>query len=237
MTTFCDYPAEATQIAKIGDFSNPSVEKIVALEPQLVLATSGIQENLRGKLEKLGMQVFVCDPTTMDELYTDLEEMGALMGVSDQAGTLVEDMKSQVAAIESKVASLDTPKVFLEIYGEPLMTAGTATLVDDLIVRAGGTNVGASAGEGFPEFNSEVLVEEDPDVYIAVKGAQSEPGEIAERPGYDQIGAVENGRVFVIDDNLVVRPGPRLVEGLAEMAHMIHPEAFADAAPEGSPSP
>jgi len=237
VTTYCDYPAEAASIAKIGDFSNPSVEKIVALEPDLVLVAGGIQESFRAKLEKLGIAVYMADPTTLDELYADLQELGDLMGVSANASATVDDMKQQVADVEEKVAEAETPKVFMEIYGKPLMTAGAGTFIDDLITKAGGVNVGATAGEGFPEYNAEKLIEADPAVYVAVKGAQSDPGAIAERPGYDQMTAVTNGAVYVIDDNLVTRPGPRLVLGLQQLAQMIHPEVFGTPSPEGSPAP
>jgi len=236
-TTYCDYPAEAKDIAKIGDFSNPSMEKIVALEPDLVLVAGGIQENLVNKLEKLGVAVYMVDPTNLEELYGSLQDVGDLMGVSGNATTMVNDMKQQVAAVEEKVAGAETPKTFLEIYGQPLMTAGTGTFIDDLITKAGGVNVGAAAGEGFPEYNAEKLIEEDPAVYVAMKGSMSDPAAIADRAGYDQLSAVQNGAVFVIEDNLVARPGPRLVLGLQQLAQMIHPELFGSPSPEASPAP
>jgi iron complex transport system substrate-binding protein len=236
-TTFCDYPEAAKSVAKIGDFSNPSMEKIVALQPDLVLVAGGVQANFRAKLEKLGMAVFMVDPTSLDELYADLQELGDLMGVSGNATTVVTDMKQQVADVQAKVAGAETPKVFLEVYGQPLMTAGTATFIDDLITRAGGVNVGAGAGSGFPQYNAEKLIEEDPAVYIALKGSQADPGAIAERAGYDQLTAVKSGRVYVIDDNLVARYGPRLVLGLQQIAAMIHPEIFGTPSPEASPAP
>jgi iron complex transport system substrate-binding protein len=236
-TTYCDYPAEAKDIAKIGDFQNPSMEKIVALEPDLVLVAGGIQKGLTAKLEKLGMAVYMVDPTNLDQLYGDLQEVGDLMGVSGNAAAMVADMKRQVADVESKVAGAETPKVFLEIYGQPLMTAGTGTFIDDLITRAGGVNVGAAAGAGFPEYNAEKLIEEDPAVYVAMKGSMTDPAAIAKRAGYDQLTAVRDGHVYVIEDNLVARPGPRLILGLQQLAQMIHPELFGSPSPEASPAP
>jgi iron complex transport system substrate-binding protein len=244
-TTYCDYPEAAKSIAKIGDFSNPSMEKIVALEPDLVLVAGGVQAAFRTKLEKLGMAVYEVDPTNLDELYADLQELGDLMGVPGNATTVVDDMKTAIDAVQAKIGAAEsssateftTPKVFLEVYGQPLMTAGTGTFIDDLITRAGGVNVGAGAGAGFPEYNAEKLIEEDPAVYIAVKGSQSDPGAIAKRAGYDQLTAVQNGSVYVIDDNLVTRPGPRLVLGLQQLAQMIHPEIFGVPTPEASPTP
>ena len=108
------------------------------------------------------------------------------------------------------------------------MTAGRDTFIDDMITIAGGKNIGASAGSGFPNFSTEVLVQEDPAVYIADSGSMSEPGDIDKRPGFSELTAVKDGKVFVIDDNLIARPGPRLAEGLRELAGMIHPEASTE---------
>lgn len=225
-TSYDDYPEAAKGLAKIGDFANPSVEKIVAFEPDLVLAAGGIQEGLRSRLEKLGMEVYVIDPATYEGVVEDVRELGLLMGVSDRAGQVAQAMEDAAAAVAAKVGTLERPVTFVEIYSKPLMTAGSGTFIDDLVTLAGGTNLGASAGEGYPYYNSETLVDEDPAVYIAVSGAQSTPGQIARRSGYAGLSAVKNGRVYVIDDNLIARPGPRLADGLELLAKMIHPEAY-----------
>jgi iron complex transport system substrate-binding protein len=188
-TSYDDYPEEAKALPKVGDLVNPSVEKIVSFEPDLVLAAAGLQQAQRTKLADLGVKVFVDD-------------------------------------VQAKVASLEKATTFLEIYSEPLMTAGSGTFIDDLITLAGGTNIGASAGSGFPNFSTEVLLKEDPAVYIADSGSMSEPGDISQRAGFDELTAIKGGRVYVIADNIIARPGPRLAEGLQELAAMIHPEAF-----------
>ncbi len=225
-TSYDDYPEEAKALPKIGDFANPSVEKIVALQPDLVLAAGGIQAGLRSKLEKLGMQVYVADPTTYDGVVVTITELGLIMGVTDEAAVVTEAMETAAADVAAKAGSLDKSVTFIEIYSKPLMTAGSGSYIDDLVILAGGINLGASAGPGFPTYSSEVLIEEDPAVYIAVSGAQSSPGDIAKRPGHGQMSAVEDGRVYVIDDDLITRPGPRLALGLQELAAMIHPEAY-----------
>jgi cobalamin transport system substrate-binding protein len=242
-TTYDDYPAAARALPKIGDFQNPSVERIVAFKPDLVLATSGIQAKLRDKLESLGIQVYVVDPTTLDALYTDLTNLGQLMGTQDQTRQVVDGMKATAAGIEQKIAAAKsqagytTPKTLLEIWGKPLMVAGKGTLIDDLITLAGGQNVGDAAGSGFPTFSTEVLLQQDPTVYIATVGSQSTPGQIAQRPGYSALTAVKQGHVYTIEDNLVVRPGPRIIEGLQQFAQMIHPELFGTPAPSASATP
>jgi iron complex transport system substrate-binding protein len=236
-TTYDDYPAAAKALPKIGDFQSPSVEKIVSFQPDLVLAAGGIQAGLRTKLENYGIKVFVVDPSTLDGVYTDLTALGKLLGVSDKATTVVAAMKQRADAVEQKVAGLSRPTVFVEIYSKPLMTAGKATFIDNLVTLAGGTNIGDAAGSGFPSFSSEVLFKDDPDVYVATTGSMASPVQIAKRSGYSGLKAVKDGRVYVIEDNLLVRPGPRLVDGLEQLARMIHPEVFGSPSPAASTTP
>ena len=236
-TSYDDYPAAAKALPKIGDFASPSVEKIVSFQPDLVLAAGGIQAALRAKIEKLGIKVFVVDPTTLDGVYGDLTSLGQLMGVSDKATTVVAAMKQRATAVEQKVAGLSKPTIFVEIYSKPLMTAGKATFIDNLVGLAGGTNVGDAAGSGYPAFSSEVLFKDNPDVYIATTGSMASPGQIAKRSGFSGLKAVKDHRVYVIDDNLLVRPGPRLIDGLEQLAQMIHPEVFGSPSPAASATP
>jgi len=226
-TSIDDYPEEAKSLPKIGDFANPNVEKIASFNPDLVLAAGGIQDKLRSKLEKLGMQVYVVDPTTYDGVMTDITNLGQLTGSTEQAQQVVDTMQKAKDDVQAQVASLSRPATFLEIYSKPLMTAGADTFIDDMITLAGGANLGATAGSGFPTFSTEVLFKNDPDVYIADSGSMSKPGDITKRAGFDVLTAVKDGHVYVIDDNLIARPGPRLAQGLQELVKMIHPEAAA----------
>jgi len=225
-TSYDDYPEAAKDLPKVGDFSNPSVEKIASFNPDLVLATGGIQAGLLKKLEKLGMQVYVLEPKTYDAVMRTITNVGQLTGTSDQATTVVDGMQKAKDDVQAAVGSLDPAATFLEIYSKPLMTAGTDTFIDDMIRIAGGTNLGAMAGSGFPNFSSEVLFRENPAVYIADSGSMSKPGPIAKRAGYAELDAIKNGHVYVIEDSLIARPGPRLAQGLQELAKMIHPEAY-----------
>ena len=230
-TIYDDYPAAAKKLPKVGDFANPSVEKIVAFRPDLVLAAGGIQAGLRSKLENLGVKVFVVDPTSLNGVFSDLTTLGRLMGVSSSADTVVASLKRRTDAVEQKVAGLPAQPVFVEIYSKPLMTAGTGTYVDDMVKLAGGTNIGDAAGSGFPTFSEEVLFKDDPAVYVATTGSMVSAGQIEKRKGYAALKAVQDHRVYVLDQNILDRPGPRLVDGLEQLARAIHPEAF------GSPSP
>jgi iron complex transport system substrate-binding protein len=226
-TSYDDYPEEAADLPKIGDFSNPSVEKIASFDPDLVLAAGGIQDNLRSKLEDLGMTVYVVDPKSYADVETDIENIGMLAGTSEQAQEVADTMIEAAAEVTQKVGGLDKVTTFLEIYSKPLMTAGSETFIDDMITIAGGQNIGAQAGSGFPEFSTEVLIKDDPQVYIADSGSMSDPGDLTKRAGFAELAAVRDGKVFVIDDSIVARPGPRLAEGLKQLAQMIHAEAYA----------
>ena len=225
-TTYDDYPAAAKSLPKAGDFSNPSVEKIASFNPDLVLITGGVQAPLRAKLVKLGMNVYVIDPTTYAGVMTDIANVGKLAGTSAEAQKVVATMKQAQADVQAKVGSLAKRSTFIEIYSKPLMTAGTGTFISDMVGMAGGTNLGDSAGAGFPNFSSEVLLKDDPAVYIADSGSMSKPGELSTRPGFSSLTAVKDGHVYVIDDNLIARPGPRLAYGLQQLSKMIHPEAY-----------
>jgi iron complex transport system substrate-binding protein len=236
-TSYDDYPAAAKALPKIGDFASPSVEKIVSFQPNLVLAAGGIQAGLRSKLEALGVKVFVINPSTFDGVATDLADLGKLMGTTAQATKVVDTMKASAATIEQKVAGLPKQNVFVEIYSKPLMTAGTGTYIDNMVTLAGGTNIGDAAGGGYPAFSEEVLFKDNPPIYIATTGSMQSPGQIAKRSGYSALQAVKDGHVFVIDQNFLDRPGPRLIEGLQQLAQAIHPKAFGSPSPSASATP
>jgi iron complex transport system substrate-binding protein len=223
-TSYDDYPAAAKSLPKIGDFANPNVEKIASFNPDLVLAAGGIQAGLRSKLEGLGMKVYVVDPKTYDGVMTDITNLGQLAGTSAQAQQVADTMQKAKADVQAQVASAAKVTTFLEIYSKPLMTAGSDTFINDMIGIAGGTNIGATAGSGFPNFSTEVLFKDDPAVYIADSGSMSKPGDITKRAGFATLTAVKDGHVYVIADNIIARPGPRLVQGLQELVRMIHPE-------------
>ncbi len=224
-TSYDDYPEEATSLPKVGDFANPNVEKIASYDPELVLAAGGIQNKLRSKLEDLGMTVYVVDPTTYDGTIATIQNVGKLAGADEGTAAVVDEMTAAKEEVQAKVSGLAAATTFLEIYSKPLMTAGAGTFIDDMITIAGGENIGAQAGSGFPSFSTEVLAKDDPQVYIADSGSMSEPGEINKRAGFGDLTAVKDGKVYVIEDSIIARPGPRLAEGLRQLVTMIHPEA------------
>jgi iron complex transport system substrate-binding protein len=221
VTSYDDYPSQVASITKVGDFAGPNIEAVAAAKPDLILATSGVQADVVKKLESLGATVVVLDPQSLPGVYADIERVGKATGASVKADTLVGGMKADVQSIETAVAASPTVSTFIEIGQNPLFTAGTGTLMDELITLAGGRNVVTQPG--YVGYSSEQLIKANPDVYLATKGSSSDPSAIEKRPGFSAISAIKNGRVVILDDSLVSRGGPRIVDGLKQIALGLHP--------------
>jgi iron complex transport system substrate-binding protein len=230
VSDYCDYPEEAKLKPSIGNYFNPSLEPIVALEPDLVL-TDGHSESIKG-LEPLGITFFIIDPKDIDGILEDIELLGRITGVQKKAGSLVSEMSSRFAQIASQVEGAPRVRVFYIIDATDLnnpWTAGPGSFVDALITMAGGENIAAEAQGAWVQFSIEQLVSSDPDVIIlpSKHGTAFTPPEVLrEHPIWREITAVKQGRIFTIDDDLVSRYGPRIVQGLEEIAKIIHPELF-----------
>jgi len=229
---FSDYPAEALSLPDIGgSMGEYNLEAIVALQPDLVLAAEINPTELVKSLEDLGLTVFYLkNPTTLEEMYANLEIVAQLTGRETEAAALVESLKARVAAVDEKIAPISSQfSVFYEIdASNPAQpyTAGKGTFITLLIGRAGGKNIAAEL-DAYPQLSIEQIVAEDPQVIIlgdSMWGVTVES--VAERPGWENLSAVKNGQVFPFDDNLVSRPGPRLVDGLEALAKLLRPELF-----------
>lgn len=231
VTDFCDYPPEAANIEKIGGIE-PNLEKIVALEPDLVLAIGGARQlETVTKLEELGLKVLVLAPTDLEGIYQGIQLVADACGVPDASTTLVQEMRARVQSVLDAVASTSTtPKVFYELDAtDPTRpwTPGPGTWHDNFIRLAGGVNIAANAEAAWAQYSSEEIISQDPDIILLGDAAWGvSPDMVAARPGWDVITAVKSGAIYPIDDNLISRPGPRVVQGLEVLACLIHPEAF-----------
>jgi len=222
--TYSDYPPEATQKEKVGGFSTVNVEKVVSLNPDLVLATGGEQEGFVTQLEGLGITVVALYPDNLDGILHDITLVGDIAGAKEAADALTENLRQRIENIESVVENVDKPKVFYVVWDEPLMTAGRGTFPDDLITLAGGTNLGAAASGDWPTYSLEMLVAENPDVIVLAHSKSAES--MGTLSGWNSLTAVQRGRVYQIDPNISSRAGPRIVDALENMARYIHPELF-----------
>lgn len=229
VTEYCDYPEEAISKAKIGTFTTPNLEAILALEPDLVLATGGVQAEVLERMQQLGLVVYAVNPVTFDQTVETIREVGEITGATQRAEEITLDMQERAAEIaraveESEARGIPRPRVFYEIFYETnVWTAGSGSIISDLISRAGGSNIGDAQASDYYEFSVERLIAENPQVYLVGSGSMFNPGDITLRSGWERMDAVRDGRVYVIDENPVYRTGPRLVEGLENIHAALYP--------------
>ncbi|MFN3309596.1 MAG: ABC transporter substrate-binding protein [Anaerolineales bacterium] len=232
--SFSDYPSEALQIQDVGGgFGNLDTETIVALQPDLVLASPlTAAEQVQG-LRDLGLAVFVLpNPRQFEDLYNNLTTVGILTAKTQQAENLISELKQRVRSVEEKLTGIEqVPLVFYEIDGtdpNAPWTAGPNTFIDLLITKAGGINFGHELQGEWVQVSLEEILRRDPDLILlgdAIWGGVTVEAVVA-RPGWGELSAVKAQRVYPFDDNIVSRPGPRLVDGLEALAKLFHPDRF-----------
>ena len=227
-----DYPEEAKNVIDIGSaFEALNTELIVSLEPDLVLAAEINTPEQVKQLEDLGLTVYYLNnPLTLEEMYGNLEIVAQLTGHEAETATLIESLKARVAEVDEKIAPISSRfSVFYELDAtDPAkpFTAGKGTFIDQLIERAGGYNI-ASDLDGYPQMSLEQVVAADP-AFIILGNARYgiSPESVAQRPGWENLSAVKNGNVLPFNDDLVSRPGPRMVDAFEELAKLLRPGLF-----------
>ncbi len=230
VTDYCDYPEAAKNKEKIGGFSEPNIEKIVSVKPDLVVATNMHQKSVE-ELEKLNIPSVVLDPKDFDEMFASIEIIGKATGQQDEALTLIKNLKARMENVEDVVAKVKLdkrPKVYYEIWPSPITTSGPGTFVDDIIQRAGGENIAKDAQKAYPQYSQEMIIDKNPDFIIFSHHGSSNQSieDVITRQGWENINAIKNKKVFYLDENLVQRATPRLVDGLEKFVEILYPELF-----------
>jgi iron complex transport system substrate-binding protein len=232
VTEYCNYPQEAMTKPKVGGFSNVDIEKVVSIEPDLVLATHIHGKTVIPALEKLGLTVVALTPGSLNEVLDSITLVGKITGQSTEASKLVNNLRTRIETVANKTQGLSPgqrPRVFYITWHDPLMTAGTETLADDVISSAGGQNIAYDIS-GDKAIDLETVIYRDPQVIVASVGMGS--GEdlpcqyVQTEPRLENTQALLNGRIYKIDGDIIHRPGPRIVDALEQMAQFIHPELF-----------
>jgi iron complex transport system substrate-binding protein len=223
-TDYCDYPKEVLDIASVGTLTTPDIEKIISLEPDVVIASTHFSEESNKKLTDLEVKVVVLyAEKDVEGVYSIIETMGTIFNVNEAAATAVKDMQASIAETKTLIEGRDKPSVYYVVgfgeYGD--YTAGGDTFIGQMISQAGGNNI-AQDVSGW-SYTLESLVEADPDIIIISENMKSD-FEAAEN--YKDLTAVKNGRVYGIDNNIIERQGYRNAEGLRILAEIMHPEAF-----------
>lgn len=231
---FSDFPVEAQALTDIGGgFGALNTEAIISLDADLVLAADLTPPEQIKAIEDLGLTVFALpNPNDFNTLYDNLRTVATLTGHETEANQLIGSLEKRVSVVEEIISKTEThPLVFYELDASDVnapYTAGPGTFIDFLIKAAGGNNLGNSLDSPWVQISVEELIIQDPEIIILgdYTWGGITPEDVAGRSGWDVISAVKNGKVYTFDDNLVSRPGPRLVDGLETMARLIHPELF-----------
>jgi iron complex transport system substrate-binding protein len=232
VTDFCDYPEEAKAIEKAGGIE-PNLEKLVDLDPDLVLAIGGspAQVEKATEMEKLDLTVIVLEPGDIEGIMSNIELVGQATGTEKEASELAAELRKRFDVITAKAKGAESrPKVFYELDAtDPSKpyTPGPGSFIDALITLAGGSNVGAGAKMQWAQLSTEEIIAQDPEVIVLADANYGVTVEmVKERPGWSVITAVKNGAIYPIDDILISRPGPRIIDGLEALTRIIHPELF-----------
>jgi iron complex transport system substrate-binding protein len=231
-TEYCNYPEAAKTKPKVGGFSTVDTEKVVSLRPDLVLATRIHDKTIIPALENLGITVVALTPGSLNDVLDSIKLVGKITGQDKQASELVKDLSARIKEIADKTQNLSPdqrPRVFYVTWHDPLWTAGTGTLSNDVISQAGGQNI-ASDITGDKTIDLETVINRDPEVIIVSVGmgtGEDLPWQyIKSESRLKNTQALLNSRVYKIDGDLIHRPGPRIVEALEQIAQFIHPELF-----------
>ncbi len=230
VSNFDDYPPEAKTKTSIGNYYNPSIEKIISVNPDLVV-TDGSSKDI-AQLDSAGIKYVVLYPKTIDGIMNNIELMGKATGSQTKAEALVKDMKAQIATVTNKAKDAKKVKVFYMFDVSDLnnpWTAGPGSFIDSLITMSGGANIAANASSPYVKYSIEQIVAANPDVIIVATRMGSAiitPEQLMAHPVWGKMPALTQGKFFTVDGDLVNRPGPRIIQGLNSIARFIHPELF-----------
>lgn len=218
-----NHPPEAQDKTIVGGYVGGfNLEVITVLDPQLILASDINAAELVGDLENRSFAVVVLNPSGVYGVLEDIELVGSITGTDSEAEELVSNLTARVETITNLTLGVETPSVYIELDNN-LYTYGPGSFGDDMLGLAGGENIAGSMGSPMPKLDEEFVVSSSPQIIITVFTPVEE---IKSRPGWSDISAVQNDKVFAVDGDLISRPGPRIVDGLEELAHLIHPELF-----------
>ncbi|HEX9662560.1 MAG TPA: cobalamin-binding protein [Candidatus Binatia bacterium] len=230
VTTYCDYPAEAQKLPKIGGFMSPSLEAIVAKRPDFVIGVGSATDPVKAReMERLGLKVTLISLASVSDILNSIKSIARLLG-SPQAGEkLVRKITLQFDIVKKRVAPAPPRSILLAVGLRPLVAVGGKNFIDELITLAGGKNIAGNAAQPWLNLPDEYVVAKAPQVIIEA-GMGSERGPSGKNwSDLPSIPAVKERRVYAYQSDKILRPGPRIGEGLEEIARLVHPECFAKA--------
>ena len=238
-TDYCDYPAEALKKPHVGGPLSPSLEKIMALHPDLVLATRAINRLATVQaLEQLGVAVYVTDPRTVEQVFSSTERLGSPLGAAEQAAKLVGSLRDRLVQLRERLSGSEPRSVFFIAWLDPLISVGRNTFLSDALRLAGARSVIATA-QDWPNINLEEVLHLQP-AYLVFSSndpeqIQRQVAELRSRSGWQGLDALRENRTIILSEAFS-NPAPRLVDAIEQLARALHPERFTSGRPVTQPS-
>lgn len=233
VTTYCDYPAEASTKERIGGFSAKtiSIETIISMNPDLVIAGISAHQPIADILKEAGIAVLSVEPRSIEEIKALIKELAIITGHEKQGDSLLENINSRISAINVKLKSLDEGekvRVFYEVWDAPLMTAGPDSFTGQMISLAGGINIFSDVSGDYPQVSSEELISRNPQVILSsdTHGDKLSIEAMGEREGWKSIDAYKNNKIILLDGNIVSRAGPRVIDAIEIISKSLYPELY-----------
>lgn len=220
VTTNCNYPPAARKKEKVGGFFL-NLEKVVSLRPDLIVMLESAQDSDIERLVEYGLPVYTVDPDSVVEVVETIEELGLLTGKEGEAEWVAQQMVKRIQAVEEKVYGLPRKRVLVIVGYQPLVVVGRDNFINDILNYAGAWNVASEAKAAYPQYSFERLLLEDPD-YIIIPEGLVKREEISKDSRWRALSAVQNDRILFINDDILSRPGPRVVKAIEEIAEFIH---------------
>ena len=225
----CNFPEKAKTKIRVGSYISLDYEKIISVKPDLVIATGvGNTRDMVDRLEQLGLSTYVIYPKNFEDILRSIIHIGQVVNREKEARSIVEGMKKRRQRVIELTKDLPPPKVFVQIGDAPMVTVGKGSFADDLIRIAGGENIAEDEKEVYPRFGMEEILKRAPEVIVI--SSMNPEGDyqkvLREWNRWKMIPAVKNGRVHIMNSDLIDRPSPRIIDGLEEIARILHPDRF-----------
>ena len=228
-TDYCDYPPDAQKKPKVGGVINPNLEQIAALHPDLILLSKegNLLETVRA-LDSLGIPTYATDARTIDQIISSTQKLADVLNVPEAGKTLAAELQERLEALQVKLSGVPPRRVLFIVWPEPLMSVGQGTYIADAIRRAGAVSI-VDSNQDWPQVSLEEVARLQPEflVFAASHGGSGEHDfqSLANRPGWQILDAVRNHRFAVVSD-AIIRPAPRIVSVIEDLAHQLHPDVF-----------
>ncbi len=232
VTRFCDYPLQAQEKEKIGGLVDPNLERIKALNPDLVIGFRGNPLRILKRIRSLDLPLFVLEMgNDLESVFSVIEKIGKVTLSEKEAESLIQSLRNKYDAVQSALRNVEhQPKVFLSIHGFSFWTSGKESFLNDLLIKARGENIAGNIPQKWLLYKQEQLIHQDPEVIVILCKSSQEflkaKEWIRNKTYLQEVKAVETDRIYFLDENLAARPGPRLFKALEELARLLHPKNF-----------